>query len=194
LTSLAQNALQSTWVYYTGYRFDWGPGDVGISLAVVGLTAGLVQGVLIGRIVPRLGERRALLLGLGISVLSYTLYGLATQGWMMYTIPFIGALGGISLPSAQSIITQNVQANEQGAVQGALTSLNALTAVVGPLIATQVFAYFISERAPVHLPGAAFFLGAFFILIGLMLAINTFRRLPASTTPAGEVAPVAVLH
>jgi MFS transporter, DHA1 family, tetracycline resistance protein len=193
LTNLAQNALQSTWVYYTGYRFDWGPGDVGISLAVVGLTAGLVQGGLIGRIVPRLGERRSLLVGLAISALSFVLYGLAPFGWVMYIIPFIGAFGGISLPSAQAIITQNVQANEQGSVQGALTSLNALTAVIGPLIATQVFRYFISERAPFALPGAAFFLGAIFILIGLLLAVNTFRRLPASKS-TGEVVTPVMLH
>jgi DHA1 family tetracycline resistance protein-like MFS transporter len=193
LTSLAQNALQSTWVLYTGYRFNWGTGDVGISLAVVGLTAGLVQGGLIRQIVPRLGERRALLVGLGISVFSFVLYGLASAGWMMYAITLIGSLGGIAGPSAQSIMTQNVQANEQGAVQGALTSLNALTGVVGPLIATNIFRFFISESAPIQLPGAPFFLGAVFTLIGIVLAVNTFRRLPASRA-VPESLPPPTLH
>lgn len=179
LSTLAQAALQSIWVLYTEHRFAWGVRDVGISLAVVGLTAALVQGGLIRRIMPLLGDRRGLLLGLAVSAASFILYGLASAGWMMYVIPFLGALGGIAGPSAQSIITQSVAANEQGAVQGALTSLNALTGVIGPLIATNVFRFFISASAPVQLPGAPFFLGAIFMLVGLYLAVNTFRRLPA---------------
>lgn len=178
LSTLAQTALQSVWVLYTEHRFDWGVRDVGISLAVVGLTAALVQGGLIRRIMPILGDRRGLLIGLAISAVSFALYGLASAGWMMYVIPFLGALGGIAGPSAQSIITQSVQANEQGAVQGALTSLNALTGVVSPLIATNVFRYFISESAPIQLPGAPFFLGTIFLLLALLLAVNTFQRLP----------------
>lgn len=193
LTSLAQNALQSTWVLYTGYRFNWGTTEVGISLAVVGLTAGLVQGGLIGQIVPRLGERRSLLLGLAISALSFMFYGLASAGWMMYAITMISSIGGIAGPSAQSIMTQSVKANEQGAVQGALTSLNALTGVVGPLLATNVFRFFISESAPIKLPGAPFFLGTLFILIGILLAVNTFRRLP-TPQPASVGAPPTMLH
>jgi MFS transporter, DHA1 family, tetracycline resistance protein len=178
LSTLAQTALQSVWVLYTEHRFNWGVRDVGISLAVVGLTAALVQGGLIRRIMPILGDRRGLLLGLAISAVSFALYGLASAGWMMYVIPFLGALGGIAGPSAQSLITQSVQANEQGSMQGALTSLNALTGVISPLIATNIFRFFISAQAPIQLPGAPFFLGTIFLVLALFLALNTFRRLP----------------
>ncbi|MEZ4674032.1 MAG: TCR/Tet family MFS transporter [Caldilineaceae bacterium] len=184
--ALAQNALQSTWVLYTDYRYAWGPREVGLSLAVVGLTAAIVQGGLIRRIVPLLGERRALISGLAINAVSFVLYGLAPAGWMIYVIPFFGALGGIAQPSAQSIITQNVEANEQGAIQGSLSSLNALSAVIGPLLATQIFRYFISDAAPVHIPGAPFFLGSVLIILGLLLALNTFRRLPSTATVAEQ--------
>ncbi|MCB0082870.1 MAG: TCR/Tet family MFS transporter [Caldilineaceae bacterium] len=186
--ALAQNALQSTWVLYTGYRYSWGPREVGLSLAVVGLTAAIVQGGLIRRIVPLFGERRSLIIGLAINAMSFVLYGLAPAGWMIYVIPFFGALGGIAQPSAQSIITQNVKDNEQGAIQGSLSSLNAVSAVIGPLLATQIFRYFISDAAPVHVPGAPFFLGSLLIVVGLFLALNTFRRLPAK--PVGT-APLA---
>ncbi|MCB0189454.1 MAG: TCR/Tet family MFS transporter, partial [Caldilineaceae bacterium] len=165
--ALAQNALQSTWVLYTGYRYSWGPREVGLSLAVVGLTAAIVQGGLIRRIVPLFGERRSLIIGLAINAMSFVLYGLAPAGWMIYVIPFFGALGGIAQPSAQSIITQNVKDNEQGAIQGSLSSLNAVSAVIGPLLATQIFRYFISDAAPVHVPGAPFFLGSLLIVVGL---------------------------
>ncbi|MCB0082642.1 MAG: TCR/Tet family MFS transporter [Caldilineaceae bacterium] len=194
LASMAQNALQSTWVLYTDFRYNWGPRDVGLSLAVVGLSAAIVQGGLIGKIVGFLGERKALLVGLSISVVSFILYGLASAGWMLYVIPFLGALGSISGPSAQSIITQNVADNEQGAIQGALTSLNSLTGVIAPLIATNVFRYFISDAAPVTIPGAAFFIGAFFLVIALALAARTFRRLPETVAENVSEMPPMLPH
>ncbi|MCB0092410.1 MAG: TCR/Tet family MFS transporter [Caldilineaceae bacterium] len=194
LASMAQNALQSTWVLYTDFRYNWGPRDVGLSLAVVGLSAAIVQGGLIGKIVDFLGERKALLTGLSISVVSFILYGLASAGWMLYVIPFLGAFGSISGPSAQSIITQNVADNEQGAIQGALTSLNSLTGVIAPLIATNVFRYFISDAAPVTIPGAAFFIGAFFLVIALALAARTFRRLPETVAENVSEMPPMLPH
>lgn len=186
LVALAQNSLHSIWVLYTGYRYEWGTLEVGISLTVVGLAAGVVQGGLIRKIVPFLGERNSLLIGLTINAISFILYGLAPLGWMIYPIAVFGAFSGIAQPSAQSIITQNVRDNEQGAIQGSLSSLNALSAIFGPLMATQIFRYFISDAAPVHLPGAPFFLGMFFVVGGLLLAVNTFQRLPAAVAATSD--------
>lgn len=189
MAALAQSGLHSSWVLYTDYRYGWGPREVGLSLAVVGLSTAIVQGGLIRKIVPFLGERRSLIVGLLVNAISFILYGLAPAGWMIYVIPFFGAFSGITQPSAQSIITQNIPDNEQGAIQGSLTSLNALSAVMAPIMATQIFRYFISDAAPVHVPGAPFFLGATFIIIGLILAVNTFRRLPdAPKTAEPDVA------
>lgn len=190
LTGLAQNALQSTWVLYTEYRFAWDTQAVGLSLAVVGVSAMIVQGGFIRTIIPKLGERRSLIFGLIVSTIAFILYGLASKGWMMYAIPFFGAFGALAQPSAQGIISQSVGANEQGSIQGALASLNSLTGVIGPLIATNVFSYFISDRAPIHIPGAAFFAGSILIFFAILLTLNTFRRLPA-TSPMAEAAPIA---
>ncbi|MCA1553099.1 MAG: TCR/Tet family MFS transporter, partial [Chloroflexi bacterium] len=173
LSGLAQNALQSIWVLYTDFRFHWGPSEVGLSLAVVGLTSILMQGGLLGRIVSALGEYRTLLLGLAASVITYTLYGLAPQAWMFYVIPFLGAFGFIAGPSAQAIISKSIKPNEQGAVQGAVTSLISLTGVFGPVLSTNIFRYFISDGAPILLPGAPFFLGSALFLIGLVLALRS---------------------
>ncbi len=176
LVHLAHGALPSTWVLYTGYRYGWGPAEVGGSLAVIGIMAAVVQGGLVRVIVPRLGERRAMVVGLGISAMNFLAYGLATQGWMIYVVLVLGSIGAIGGPAVQALISKGVPANEQGAMQGALASLTSVAGIIGPLLATGLFAYFISERAPVRLPGAAFFMSSALVLAGLALALASFRR------------------
>lgn len=178
--NLADQALRSTWVLYTGARFGWGPLDNGLSLTAVGVFAAIVQGGLIGRIARRLGEVRTFMLGVGAGVVSMTLYGFTTQGWMMYSIMAIGALSGVALPSAQAIVTGQVDPQEQGAVQGALASLASISAIVAPPLATYLFStYSQPERTP-YIPGIAFFFGAALLLIGLLFGIRQIARPPAT--------------
>lgn len=187
LSGLGQNILQSIWVLYTGFRYNWGPAEVGISLAVVGLSAILVQGFLVGRLVAGLGEARALMFGLAISIVSYIAYGLAPDAWMFYVIPFISSLSFVAGPSAQALVSRTVQANEQGAVQGALTGLISLSGIVGPLLSTNVFSYFISPAAPILLPGAPFFLGAGFFVLGLLVASRVLVHTPVPAPTEGTL-------
>jgi MFS transporter, DHA1 family, tetracycline resistance protein len=183
LSSLAQNALQSTWVLYTGYKFNWDTRAVGVSLAIVGITTAIMQGGVIRILLPKLGEQRAILIGQISSIISFTLYGLATQGWMMYAIIAVGAIGSVGGPALQGLISRGVPANEQGAVQGSLSSLTSLTGVVGPLIANTAFGYFISDTAPVKIPGIAFFIGAGFIAVSLVLIVRAFRHIDFAPSP-----------
>ena len=176
LSGLAQNALQTTWVLYTDYKFKWTPGDVGLSLAAVGLTAAIMQGGLIRILLPKFGEKNAVIIGQVTSIISFVLYGLATQGWMMYAVIIAGAIGSIGGPALQSIVSRGVPANEQGALQGSIASLASLTGVVGPLVANFAFGYFISEAAPVKIPGIAFFMGAAFLAIALVFILRAFKN------------------
>jgi MFS transporter, DHA1 family, tetracycline resistance protein len=176
LMNLAYHVLHSTWVLYTGYRYQWSPAQVGMSLAVIGIMATLVQGGLVRHIVPVLGERRALLVGLLINAVNFLGYGLATQGWMIYAILVVGSLGAISGPAVQALISKNVPVNEQGAIQGAVAGLSSLAGIIGPPIFTHLFGYFISPRAPFQLPGAALFFGALLMLLGLLFALWSFRK------------------
>jgi MFS transporter, DHA1 family, tetracycline resistance protein len=173
-TSLAQNGLQTVWVYYTGLRYGWDTLAVGLSLAAVGLAAAVVQGGLLSLILARIGERRSVIYGLLVAAACSLLYGLAPQGWMIYAILLVGGLGGIAGPAAQGLISQNVSDREQGAVQGALTGVQTLTGVAGPVIATTLFNAF----APRGVPGASFFAGAVLIGIGLVVALRTFSKFP----------------
>lgn len=173
LNGLAQNCLHSNWVLFTTYRFNWTPGENGASLAVVGLCATIVQGGLIRVLLPRLGEHRAIMGGLALGACSFLLYGLATRGWMMYVIMVGASLAGIAGPALQGLISRQVGPEEQGTVQGALTSLMSLTGIVSPLAANYLFAAFTGAAAPVQIPGIAFFLGA--LLAGL--GVLNMRRL-----------------
>lgn len=184
LAGVAQRSLETTWVLFTEHRFGWDVRATGISLGVVGLSAAVVQGGLVRRILPALGERRALLLGLSVSCGAFLLYGLAPYGWTLYVILTFGALGGISGPAAQGLMSKAVPPNEQGMLQGGIASLNSLTSIVGPLLATNLFGYFIGDRAPVKVPGAAFFFGSALLLLALGTARATFQRIPAPP-PAG---------
>lgn len=189
LMGVAQRALESTWVLFTEHRFDWTIKDTGISLAVVGLAAAIVQGGLVRRVIPMLGERRALTTGIIISSIAYLLYGLAPAGWMLYVFLVFGALGGVAGPAAQGLMSKAVPPNEQGMLQGGLASVTSITNVLGPLIATNLFGYFISDAAPVKIPGAAFFAGTILLLGALVAARRTFRRVPVAGPPPVAASP-----
>ncbi|MBE7502608.1 MAG: TCR/Tet family MFS transporter [Verrucomicrobiales bacterium] len=189
LIHTAQNMLHATWVLYTGYRYGWTAGQVGVSLAIVGLMAALVQGVLARRLIPALGEPRAMLMGLAISATAMVGYGWAPRGWMIYVILVFGSLGGIAGPAAQGLISRTVAMNEQGAVQGALSSLASVSGIVGPPLGAGVFGWFIGGRAPVALPGAAFFFASALMLTALTLGWRALRRHGPRTGTGARAAP-----
>ena len=178
LMNLAHQVFPSTWVLYTSYRYNWTPGQTGLSLAMVGLTSAIVQGGLTRAIIPRLGERRSVAVGLTISSVGLIAYGLATEGWMAYVVIAVASLSGISGPSVQGLISRSVGADEQGAVQGSLSSLASVAGVLGPPLATGLFGFFIGAGAPVKLPGAAFFFSSGLTVAAMLLAVRSFRREP----------------
>ncbi|MEP7120034.1 MAG: TCR/Tet family MFS transporter [Byssovorax sp.] len=192
---MAQQMLQSIWALHTQGRFGWGPFQVGASLAVVGISAAVVQGGLIRLILPRLGERRALLLGLAVNIAGYLALAAATQGWMMYAICVPFALGGLAGPATQAILSREVGPSEQGELQGSLSSLQSLTAILGPLLATALFTRFAAPTAVPRVPGATFYAAAAFNLLGILLAIRLFARTPPRPVDdAADVPPASVHH
>ncbi len=181
LVSMAQRGLETVWVLYTGYRFAWDEQTNGLALGLVGLTAVIVHGALVKPIIGRFGERRAVLGGLALSTVTFALYGLASEGWMMLAIIVFGAIGGVAGPAIQGLVAGSVNESDQGKVQGGLTSLTSLTSIVAPLIFTAgLFSYFTSDEAPFRLPGAPFFLGSLLLVAALVSLTRLFRRLPES--------------
>lgn len=181
LIYIAGFAVQGTWTYYTMEKFKWDETTVGWSLATIGLAFAIVQGGLSRVIIPKLGQQRSVYVGLLFSALGFALFAFATQSWMMFAFMGVYALGGIAGPSVQGIISGQVPANEQGEVQGALTSLTSVTSIVGPLIMANLFSYFTATNAPIYFPGAPYLLGAVLTLISAGLAWRGFRNTRLTT-------------
>lgn len=173
---VAGHANQSTWTYITMMKFNWDERWVGYSLAFVGLTTGIVQGGLTRILIPKLGQRNSVFIGLGLYALGFLLFAFATQGWMMFAFMIPFSLGGIAGPSLQGIISGQVPDNEQGELQGALTSLISLTSIIGPLLMTYLFAYFTAPASSIQFPGAPFLMGAVLSLVSMVLAMRSLFK------------------
>jgi MFS transporter, DHA1 family, tetracycline resistance protein len=179
LLNFAQFGLHATWVLYTKFRYGWDERAVGFSLFAVGLGAAIVQGGLARRIIPRIGEKRAIRLGFLIGVLAYLGYGLATEGWMIYLVIAMASLGGLAMPACQSLITQSVRPDEQGLVQGGLSGAQGLANIIGPVVGSQIFAWSIAAERSAPMPGAMFFSCAGLAVLALLVVsrgLATVRR------------------
>jgi len=185
MSHLAQVMLHAIWALYTDYRYGWSPTQVGLSLTFVGIMAAVVQGGLARRIIPKLGEPRAVVLGFLIGAISYLGYGLAPEGWMIYPTLAFGCLGGIGGPAAQGIISRSVGPKEQGEAQGAINSLTSLAGILAPLISTGLFGWFIGPKAPFALPGISFLVSCAFTLgaVALSIRVLDWKPPPLGATP-----------
>jgi DHA1 family tetracycline resistance protein-like MFS transporter len=170
---VAHVSLPSTFVLYAAYRYGWDTRTVGLTLALVGIGALVVQGAAVGPIVKRLGERRALLLGMGCGAVGFFIYGVAPTGPLFWVGIPVMSLWGIAGAAIQALTTQLVAPDQQGQLQGATNSVQSVSQLVGPFLFTLTFAYFIGEHAPVKLPGAAFLLAAALEVLALVIAWQT---------------------
>jgi DHA1 family tetracycline resistance protein-like MFS transporter len=181
LLAFAQRGLESVWVLYTGWRFGWDELENGLSLAVVGLAGVIVQGGLVRRIVPWLGESRALIVGLVLQIVALILYGSVGAGWMVFLVVPIGALGAISGPALQGLVTSVVPSDRQGTVQGALAGLQAATVWLAPLVAGAAFGLGTDGTLGLTMPGLPFYVGAMFSGVALWWALRTLAQHPRPT-------------
>jgi DHA1 family tetracycline resistance protein-like MFS transporter len=179
---IAHEILPVVFVLYAMQRYHWDSASVGGSLAVVGVSIMVVQAGLIQAVVSRIGERRALILGLTFGTVGFALFGLAWSGAIMLAVVPFMALWGFAGPPAQSMMTHRVSVSEQGELQGALGSMRGITMILGPLLFGYFYAYSLKTW---NLPGGAWFLAA------AMLAITVVLALGVSDVRQGEKVDVA---
>ena len=185
IANLAHYVYPSVFVLFADYRFDWGQKEVGYVLAAVGVFSVIVNGFLVGRMVKALGERLAIFVGLGCGALGFLVYGLAPMGWIFLLGLPISALWSIADPAIQSLVTRQVGPKVQGRVQGALTSLVSLAGIIGPAMFAGSFGFFISDQAPLHLPGIPWMIACALLVLGIAIAWRFTDRahMPPSLEP-----------
>ena len=175
LIYLSHHATQSTWTYYTMFKFGWDEAMVGISLGVVGICVAVVQGGLTRWCIPKMGLTNAVYLGIGAYIIGFLGFSWAPNGKIMLAMIMPYALGGFAGPSLQGIISNQVPANMQGELQGVLTSLISFSAIIGPPVMTQSFSYF-STSGALYIPGAPFILGALLSIVALIIGVKTLGQ------------------
>jgi DHA1 family tetracycline resistance protein-like MFS transporter len=173
---LAHAVLPSIFVLYATYRYGWDAKTVGVTLAMVGICAMLVQGAGIGPIVRIFGERRALLLGLFCGAAGFLIFAIAPTGPLSWLGIPVMSLWGVSGAAIQSFMTKRVAPDQQGQLQGATASVQSISQLLGPFLFTLTFAHFISPQTPIHLPGAPFFLASALVLLALAVAAGTLAE------------------
>jgi DHA1 family tetracycline resistance protein-like MFS transporter len=175
LWMLAHQSYPSTWAFFTKLKFGWSDHAIGASLAYAGFTMALAQAFVTRRLIPAIGERRAILVGLSIGFFGFLGNALVPHGWMIYAVLSIAALQGLVFPSMNATLSRSVSASEQGELQGAVASLQSMAAIIGPPMLTAALARFTRADAAVRFPGAAFAMAAAFTL-GAITIVTVFAK------------------
>jgi DHA1 family tetracycline resistance protein-like MFS transporter len=182
LWQLGTQVYPATWSFWASIRFGWDAGAIGWSLAWVGLLNVLVQVLLTGRVLKRTGERRAALIGLTASSLTFVTFALVSQGWQVYAFYLFGCIGALAYPALNGLMSRSVDATRQGALQGGIGSMNSVAQIVGPLVASQSLA----AGAARGFPGSAFLVAAALTAGALLVIAFRLPHLQAAGEPAGE--------
>ena len=166
----------AVWVYYAKAQFGWDSGMLGVSLASFGISVAVVEGILIRRILPWLGERRTIVLGFIFSIGIFVVLGFLTSGfwafWALLLAP-ISALGSVVIPAMHGIFAKKAEANQRGEIQGIVSSTQSLAVIFAPLVLTYDFYANTQPDGPIFLPGAPFLLAA--AIVGLTLTLFVTR-------------------
>ncbi len=164
----------AVWAYYGQERFGWGPAMIGLSLGLFGISVAIGQGLLIRPILKAIGERNAVFMGLTVDITAFSLFAVLENGWIALAItPFIG-IASVSGPAMQAIMSKIADDDQQGELQGAFMSVNAVAMIIAPIVMTQAFWYFTTGPGPIYLPGAPFAMAA--LLTSIALAIFAASR------------------
>lgn len=179
LFQLAHNVLPSVFVLYMGFRYNWGPDTVGLTLMASGISGVIIQGLVVGPAVRKLGERGALMVGLFSGFAGFTIYALAPTGLLYLCGLPIFAFSGLIQPGLQGLMTRRVAPNEQGQLQGANAALMGIASMIGPSLFLLPFAFAVRHDATLHLPGLPVLIAACLMLLATLLAWAKARPAPA---------------
>lgn len=185
LFQLAHVVLPVIFVLYSGYRYGWSPAMVGLSMLATGVSNIIVQALLVGPVVKKIGERGALLLGLASGALGFAVFGLAPNGWLYFVGVPIFALMGFTGPGMQALMTRRVAPHEQGQLQGANSALMGIAGIIAPSVFGFTFAYAVDHNDTLQMPGLPILIAAALMACAFLIALNVAKPAPpAEPKPA----------
>lgn len=182
LYQLSFYVYPAVWSYFTQERFGWTPQIIGYSLATFGISMAISQGILIRFVIPRLGERKTVIAGFSLGILAFAFTGTLSNGWIVMGLAPLTGLCAMSTPALQGLMSRAADDNQQGELQGVLSSVMALGMIISPIPMTHVFAYFSADDAPIYLPGAPFLFSMILMIIALTVYLSIYRRVTAAVT------------
>lgn len=185
--ALAMMIYPTTWAFYAIAAFGWSPGRIGASLAMVGALMALNQIFLVGRVVARVGERRAAQIGIFAAMLGFLAFAFIRIDWLVFPILFVSSLQSLVMPSMSGLMSQRMPADAQGELQGFSGSVQAIASIIAPAIYAPALAWFTRDAAPWRFPGIAFLLASVAAIVALLI-LATIRRAPAVSHNDGDVA------
>ncbi|MGV3617991.1 MAG: TCR/Tet family MFS transporter [Fimbriimonas sp.] len=188
---IAQQVPPSIWVLFTVYRFKWVEWQNGLSLALIGVCSMVVQMWLIRVLSKKMSDLKMLAFSMAMNVVGFVLLGSSPTGAFMLASMVVWSVSFVGGPALQSLVSRQYGPDEQGAIQGALTSLQSLSSVIGPPLFTWVFAYFTTGPSPVEVPGASFYLGALLTVVAAGLVWLALRNRPPEAVVVDGPAPEA---
>ena len=177
---IGQKAVESTLPFFLIEKYQWTLSSISGLGIFIGILLVGIQGGLIRIVIPKLGLEKSVITGMAFYTIGLIFISFNNIGWMMYVYMIPYCLGGISGPALQGFITEKIAPNEQGELQGALTSLVSVTTIIGPLLMTSLFHHFTMKGAPVYFPGAPYLMGAVLMLLSILLAIRSFKKAESS--------------
>lgn len=172
---LSFTVFPSTWAFFGAYRFGWNPAWIGTTLALSGVTLIAVQGGLVGRMVKKFGERRTAIIGCLFGIIGFLWYGVVDHAWVMFVIIIVDGFSFVVNPSLVALMSHEVPEDEQGALQGVVAASMSMTMIIGPLLMTQIFAYFTDPHRQPAVPGAAFLTSAALAVAALATVLYATR-------------------
>jgi DHA1 family tetracycline resistance protein-like MFS transporter len=176
LLYFAHHVFSAVFVLYAAYRYGWSTFEVGALLAMVGALDMLVQGMLVGPVVKRWGDRRTMVFGLCAGAVGIACMGLAPSSLLFTLAMFPNALWGLAMPTLQSLMTQRVSESEQGQLQGANMSVASIAGVASPLFFGWVYSRSVGDAAWIDAPGLSFLIAAATLLAGAIIGRVVGRR------------------
>ena len=163
----------AVWSYWSEEKFGWGPIQIGYSFAAFGLCMAFTQGYLMRKIIRYIGENKTVTMTLYINIISFFFIAFITDSWMVWVLIPLISLGVISGPALQGLMSQAVPDDQQGELQGLLTSITAIGMIISPLLMTLTFGFFTGVGNYIYFPGSPFIIS--FVLITLCIILYSKR-------------------